>query len=151
LVPQRWPSCFGDIPGPRSMVAAPWSRRRNQAWRATGFGALGIRGSGLDGDPGLFLAIPPGAIQNMGCGVLNKIGGDMDLNSHNRREFLQLLGTGVGGVVFASGLGQLSGCATPRSKSQTADDFYFLQLSDTHWGFKGPPNPEADVTLKNTV
>jgi len=76
----------------------------------------------------------------------------MDFNSHNRREFLQLLGTGVGGVVFASGLGQLSGCATTtRSKTQTAEDFYFVQLSDTHWGFKGPPNPEADVTLKNTV
>src|SRR5216683_1866171 len=75
----------------------------------------------------------------------------MNFNSQNRREFLQLVGMGVGGVVFASGLGQLSGCATSRSKTQTAEDFYFLQLSDTHWGFKGPPNPEADVTLKNTV
>ncbi len=75
----------------------------------------------------------------------------MDFKSQNRREFLQLVGMGVGGVVFASGLGQLSGCATSRSKTRTEDDFYFLQLSDTHWGFKGPPNPEADVTLKNTV
>ncbi len=75
----------------------------------------------------------------------------MDFNSQNRREFLQLVGLGVGGVVFASGLGQLSGCATSRPKTQSEDDFYFLQLSDTHWGFKGPPNPEADVTLKNTV
>src|SRR5258708_17386935 len=75
----------------------------------------------------------------------------MDFNSQNRREFLQLVGLGVGGVVFASGLGQLSGCATSRPKTQSEDDFYFLQLSDTHWGFKGPPNPEADVTLKKTV
>src|SRR5260370_35716312 len=75
----------------------------------------------------------------------------MDFKSQNRREFLQFVGMGVGGVVFASGLGQLSGCATSRSKTRTEDDFYFLQLSDTHWGFKGPPNPQADVTLKNTV
>jgi 3',5'-cyclic AMP phosphodiesterase CpdA len=31
------------------------------------------------------------------------------------------------------------------------DDFFFLQLSDTHWGFKGPPNPQADVTLEHAV
>jgi len=75
----------------------------------------------------------------------------MDFTSQNRREFLQLIGMGVGGVVFASGLGGLGACATSRVKRQGDEDFYFLQLSDTHWGFKGPPNPEADVTLKNTV
>src|SRR5207237_7299760 len=30
-------------------------------------------------------------------------------------------------------------------------DFFFLQLSDTHWGFKGPPNPQADMCLKQMV
>jgi 3',5'-cyclic AMP phosphodiesterase CpdA len=72
----------------------------------------------------------------------------MDFKSQNRREFLQLMGTGVGGVVFASGLG---GCASSRPKPQSSDDFYFLQLSDTHWGYQGPANPEADLTLKKTV
>ena len=75
----------------------------------------------------------------------------MDFKSQNRREFMQLMGMGVGGVVFASGLGGLSGCASSRPKPEGDDDFYFVQLSDTHWGFKGPPNPQADVTLKNTV
>ena len=32
-----------------------------------------------------------------------------------------------------------------------AQEFFFLQLSDTHWGFSGPPNPEADITLPDTV
>ena len=27
----------------------------------------------------------------------------------------------------------------------------FLQLSDSHWGFSGPPNPQADRTLKEAV
>jgi 3',5'-cyclic AMP phosphodiesterase CpdA len=29
--------------------------------------------------------------------------------------------------------------------------FLFVQLSDTHWGFEGPPNPEAANTLKKAV
>ena len=61
----------------------------------------------------------------------------------DRREFLKL--AGVGGAVFASGLYPLAGHA------QAADDFFFVQLSDTHWGFQGPPNPDAKVTLKKAV
>ncbi len=75
----------------------------------------------------------------------------MDFKSPDRRNFLQLLGLGLGGVVFSSGLIGVPGCTSARKKPDGADDFYFLQLSDTHWGFKGPQNPEADVTLKNTV
>lgn len=81
-----------------------------------------------------------------------------------RRDFLALMG--IGGVVFASGL---AGCAADGAPPQTPttgpapaggpaipptaarEDFVFLQLSDTHWGFKGPPNPEADICLKQTV
>jgi 3',5'-cyclic AMP phosphodiesterase CpdA len=61
----------------------------------------------------------------------------------DRREFLKL--AGVGGAVFASGLYPLSG------QAQAAEDFFFVQLSDTHWGFEGPPNPDARVTLKKAV
>ena len=61
----------------------------------------------------------------------------------DRREFLKL--AGVGGAVFASGLYPLAGHA------QAADDFFFVQLSDTHWGFQGPPNPDAKVTLRKAV
>jgi 3',5'-cyclic AMP phosphodiesterase CpdA len=58
----------------------------------------------------------------------------------DRRQFAKL--AGLGGVVFASGLG------APGSVARAAEqDFYFVQLSDTHWGFQGPPNPEAANTL----
>jgi 3',5'-cyclic AMP phosphodiesterase CpdA len=30
-------------------------------------------------------------------------------------------------------------------------DFYFVQLSDTHWGYQGPANPDAAVTLRKAV
>jgi len=63
----------------------------------------------------------------------------------DRRAFLKL--AGVGGAVYASGL---AGCAGMAGAMQ--DDFYFVQLSDTHWGFKGAAlNPDASGTLQKAV
>jgi hypothetical protein len=56
----------------------------------------------------------------------------------DRREFLKL--AGLGGVVFASGLRTAAQAAGEKTATE---DFYFVQLSDTHWGFEGPPNPDA--------
>lgn len=64
----------------------------------------------------------------------------------NRRDFLKL--AGVGGAVFASGL---AGYGHAASKAGN-DEFYFVQLSDTHWGFNGPKaNPDAAGTLKKAI
>ncbi len=68
--------------------------------------------------------------------------------SSTRRDFVKLLG--FGGVVFASGLAGACSNMVRRPGSQD-DDFFFVQLSDTHWGFKGPPNPEAANTLRQAV
>jgi hypothetical protein len=66
----------------------------------------------------------------------------------DRRDFLKL--AGLGGAVFASGLGYSSGSAA--RPSTTPQDFYFVQLSDTHWGFSGPQvNPDAGGTLQKAV
>jgi Calcineurin-like phosphoesterase len=73
----------------------------------------------------------------------------MTMPTLDRREFLQLVG--VGGAVFVPALG---GCAAPGSATTRAsayDDFFFVQLSDTHWGFEGAPNPDAKVTLRKAV
>ena len=63
----------------------------------------------------------------------------------DRRDFLKL--AGIGGVVFASGLvhsGKLANAAE--------EDFFFVQLSDTHWGFTGPMvNPDSTGTLRKAV
>ena len=64
----------------------------------------------------------------------------------NRREFMQL--AGLGGVAFLSGLGSRANAAAP---AVAYDDFYFVQLSDCHWGYEGPANPDAKVTLKKAV
>lgn len=84
-----------------------------------------------------------------------------------RRELLRLLG--LGSVVSVSGL---LGCASaaagrpgaaappptpgappgvPPTGAAPVEDFLFLQLSDTHWGYSGANNPEADVTLTQAV
>jgi len=61
----------------------------------------------------------------------------------DRRSFLKLSALG-GGAVFASSL--------PGVSLAAADDFYFVQLSDPHWGFEGPKvNPDARGTLPKAV
>ncbi len=63
-----------------------------------------------------------------------------------RRDFLALSALG-GGAVFLSGL---TGCA--HGSGYASDGaFYFVQLSDTHWGYQGPANPDAAVTLRKAV
>lgn len=62
----------------------------------------------------------------------------------DRRDFLRL--AGLGGVVLASSLGPWG-----RALAATGQDFYFVQMTDSHWGFEGPPNPEAKNTLRRAV
>jgi hypothetical protein len=71
----------------------------------------------------------------------------------DRRDFLRMLGFGV---VYASGL---PGCgdrsvnarAAVTAAPSTAKEFYFVQVTDTHWGFKGPANPEAEAELPKAI
>ena len=69
------------------------------------------------------------------------------MRNPDRRQFLQL--AGVGGVVFMSGLGSASRAAG--TDATGPQDFYFVQLSDSHWGFEGDPNPDARGTLPKAV
>jgi hypothetical protein len=62
----------------------------------------------------------------------------------DRRQFLKLAGLGGVGVVLGSALPGVAG-------AHDDDDFYFIQLSDTHWGFEGAPNPDAKGTLRKAV
>ncbi len=61
-----------------------------------------------------------------------------------RRDFLELAAAG-GGAVFLAGLRGAANAAPAQG------DFYFVQLSDSHWGYAGPANPDAANTLKRAV
>ncbi|QRX83104.1 metallophosphoesterase [Glaciimonas sp. PAMC28666] len=65
----------------------------------------------------------------------------------NRRSFIRL--AGLGGAVFASGLSGWTNAAN--GAANAAEDFFFVQLSDSHWGFEGAPNPDAHGTLPKAV
>ena len=67
------------------------------------------------------------------------------IHQMDRRDFLKL--AGIGGAVFVSG-------ATLRAGQMQQDmgAFYFVQISDTHWGFTGPAiNPDSQGTLKKAI
>ena len=61
----------------------------------------------------------------------------------DRRKFLSLTALG-GGAVFMSGL-------TGHALATEDQDFYFVQMSDMHWGYSGAANPQADTTLARAV
>ena len=81
----------------------------------------------------------------------------------SRRDILRL--ASLGGVVFASNLfrstmGCSSSSTTPAGANGlrtgaargAAQDFFFLQLSDPHWGFSGPKvNPEPELELPSAI
>jgi predicted phosphodiesterase len=65
----------------------------------------------------------------------------------DRRQFLKL--AGLGGVAFASSLAR--GADGAPGYGSAADEFFFVQLSDTHIGFQGAPNPDALGTLPKAI
>src|SRR5262245_23034556 len=70
----------------------------------------------------------------------------MDGRGYRRRDFLKV--AGLGGVVFASGLP--GGASYGEAAGQP--DFFFVQLSDVHWGYNNPKvNHEARNTLRKAV
>ncbi len=65
----------------------------------------------------------------------------------DRREFLKL--AGIGGIVLISGI---DGLAYAVGKEIVFSDFFFVQMSDSHWGFADPKvNPDSKITLKKAV
>jgi len=63
-------------------------------------------------------------------------------NGLDRRSFLKL--AGLGGAVLVTGVG--------RGALAAEETFFFVQLSDTHWGFQGPVvNPDARGTLPKAI
>jgi 3',5'-cyclic-AMP phosphodiesterase len=72
----------------------------------------------------------------------------------SRRKLLRCMVLGSAGVLWTVSGGvlkpfRLDGGAL--AATPTAGDFTFMQISDTHIGFKGPVNPDPAVTLKEAL
>src|SRR5262245_24292550 len=72
----------------------------------------------------------------------------------DRRELMALAGVGGLGIVFGSTLASpahAQGYPTTAAPA-AAEDFFFIQLSDTHWGFQdNSVNPDAAGTFKKVI
>ena len=69
----------------------------------------------------------------------------------NRRDFMQLAAAGGGAVFFSALTRGAIAAEAAGGGTAPANELYFVQLSDTHWGFQGPANPDAANTLKKAV
>jgi hypothetical protein len=73
------------------------------------------------------------------------------MSSIDRRELMTLAGLAGVGVAFGSALAPRAAAQTAPA-TQAAEDFFFVQLSDTHWGFRDDKiNPDAEGTLKKVI
>jgi Icc protein len=70
----------------------------------------------------------------------------------NRRGFLECMAWVGTGVVWTATGGILSSRVLPAAAAElTGGSFSFVQISDSHVGFKGQSNPDAAVTLQQVV
>src|SRR5262245_65005098 len=71
----------------------------------------------------------------------------------NRRGFLECMAWVGTGVVWTAAGGTFSSRMFPTAEAAAGDagDFSFVQISDTHIGFKGEANKDATATLQQVV
>src|SRR6266849_1127856 len=70
----------------------------------------------------------------------------------NRRGFLECMAWAGTGVVWTASGGILSSRVLPAEAADAAPgNFSFVQISDSHVGFKGEANKDAKVTLQQAI
>jgi Icc protein len=69
----------------------------------------------------------------------------------DRRGFLECMAWVGTGIVWTAAGGVLSSRTLAHAGEASAGDFSFVQISDTHVGFKGEANPDATATLREAI
>src|SRR5438094_5235150 len=70
----------------------------------------------------------------------------------NRRGFLECVAWAGTGVVWTAAGGILSSRVLPAAAADAATgNFSFVQISDSHVGFKGEANKDATATLQQAI
>ena len=78
---------------------------------------------------------------------------------HNRRDFMKFAGLSLGlGTLYtvaprlhSTALGRAFGDHTKKANGEAVKPFTFLQLSDSHVGFSGPPDPLGTAAFERAV
>src|SRR6058998_2256644 len=75
------------------------------------------------------------------------------MDGFDRRGFLQCMAWAGTGVIWAAAGGVLSSRLITEASAAdaAAGSFTFVQISDTHVGFKGQANPDAAATLQQVI
>ena len=82
---------------------------------------------------------------------------DIVLDEHNhaddidRRGFLKCMAWAGTGVVWTLSAGILSSCTLSPNSNATPGDFSFVQVSDSHIGFKNVPNRDGTSTFQKAI
>jgi 3',5'-cyclic-AMP phosphodiesterase len=69
----------------------------------------------------------------------------------DRRGFLKCLAWAGTGVVWTLSVGILSSCTLSQASNATPGDFSFVQVSDSHIGFKNVPNMDVPSTFQKAI
>src|SRR5262245_28782801 len=120
--------------------------RKRSTVPASGFGASDMQRIGHQYRPGVDFIPWRESRNNDGSGAVvpaTRPRRVVIMLQSDRRDFLKL--AGVAGVAFTAGL-----FPNERTAAQ-GNDFHFVQFSDTHWGYSGPANPDAEHTLAKAV
>jgi len=69
----------------------------------------------------------------------------------DRRGFLKCMAWAGTGVVWTLSAGILSSCNLSQASSALQGDFSFVQVSDSHIGFKNVPNMDVTSTFQKSI
>jgi 3',5'-cyclic-AMP phosphodiesterase len=69
----------------------------------------------------------------------------------DRRGFLKCMAWVGTGVIWSLSGGILTSCGLNQAKAQAQSDFSFIQISDSHIGFKNEPNQDVTATLQQAI
>src|SRR5438094_9919518 len=69
----------------------------------------------------------------------------------DRRGFLKCMAWAGTGVVWTLSAGILSSCNLSQASNAAQGDFSFVQVSDSHIGFKNVPNMDVTSTFQKAI
>ena len=69
----------------------------------------------------------------------------------DRRGFLKCMAWAGTGVIWTLSAGVLSSCSLPQAGAGQSGDFTFVQVSDSHIGFKNVPNMDVTATFQKAI